>query len=346
MVPPEEIDKAQPTTLPADFGEWDSGEPAAAEPVTVNAYEGIPGSGGAPKAPQKIAAARVAVLPAAGRAPAASSRPPAAYAEVEQVYLPPQPRGAKAGVSRLEDESEGNKKKTGMFIGIGVLVVLLAGGSVAVLKMRTKTVEPNQSATSQMSQTVMTNLQKPTPATPTAGSTAMATQTVAPTTPTTDTDRPLRAQSDAMNKQLNAPSRISSDMRALTGKDAPPAADFGAEGLGGGANVFSGSGPKVKVEASKKVNISAGVAVGLLIQKTPPTYPPIAKQARVSGTVVIQAAISKNGSVGNLRVVSGPAMLRQAALDAVKTWRFRPYMLDGEPVEVDTTVNVTFALSQ
>jgi protein TonB len=62
--------------------------------------------------------------------------------------------------------------------------------------------------------------------------------------------------------------------------------------------------------------------------------------------VVIQATISKNGGVGNLRVVSGPAMLRQSALDAVKNWRFRPYLLDGEPVEVDTAVNVTFALAQ
>jgi len=60
--------------------------------------------------------------------------------------------------------------------------------------------------------------------------------------------------------------------------------------------------------------------------------------------VVIQATISKTGSVENPHVVSGPVMLRQAALDAVKTWRFRPYMLDREPVDVETTVNVNFAL--
>jgi protein TonB len=117
--------------------------------------------------------------------------------------------------------------------------------------------------------------------------------------------------------------------------------------MGGSGSVFSGqSGPRVKVEAAKKVSISAGVAVGLVIQKTTPVYPPLAKAAHVSGTVVIQATISKNGGVGNLRVVSGPAMLRQSALDAVKNWRFRPYLLDGEPVEVDTAVNVTFALAQ
>ena len=100
----------------------------------------------------------------------------------------------------------------------------------------------------------------------------------------------------------------------------------------------------MKAAAPKKVNISAGVAVGMLLQKTQPVYPPIAKAARVSGTVVLQATISKTGTIENLRVVSGPAMLQQAAMDAVKTWRYRPYLLNNEPVEVETTVNVIFTL--
>jgi protein TonB len=102
--------------------------------------------------------------------------------------------------------------------------------------------------------------------------------------------------------------------------------------------------PKIKAEAPKKVNISAGVMQGMLLQKTQPVYPPIAKAARVSGTVVLQATISKNGTIENLHVVSGPAMLQQAAMDAVKTWRYRPYLLNNEPVEVETTVNVIFTL--
>jgi len=92
------------------------------------------------------------------------------------------------------------------------------------------------------------------------------------------------------------------------------------------------------------VNISAGVATGMLIQKTTPTYPPIAKAARVSGTVVIQATISKTGTIENLKVVSGPAMMQQAALDAVRTWRYRPYLLNGEPVEVETEIKLQFRL--
>jgi len=82
----------------------------------------------------------------------------------------------------------------------------------------------------------------------------------------------------------------------------------------------------------------------MLLLKTQPVYPPIAKAARVQGTVVLQATISKTGSIDNLRVVDGPPMLRQSAIDAVKTWRYRPYLLNNEPVEVDTQINVIFTL--
>jgi protein TonB len=121
------------------------------------------------------------------------------------------------------------------------------------------------------------------------------------------------------------------------------------EGLGGGGNamgaVFSGAPkPVVKAEAPKKIAISSGVATGLLLQKVQPVYPAIAKAARVSGTVVLQATISKTGTIENLRVVSGPAMLQQAAMDAVRNWRYKPYLLNGDPVEVDTQVNVIFSL--
>jgi protein TonB len=271
------------------------------------------------------------------------------YADVEQAYQQPQPRRAKAPEAKQTVESAGKEKKTGMFAVIGVLVLLAAGGggSYWYLKMRPKAVPVNQPV---VSTTTTAAANAPKPATPAQanGNTPATTNQPAPAADTTANDRTLRQQSDAISQQANAPSRISNDLRVLSGREAPPSADLGtagAEGLGGG-NVFSGSAaPKVKV-APQKVSISSGVAVGLLVQKSTPVYPPIAKTAHVSGTVVIQATISKTGAVGNLRAVSGPAMLRQAALDSVKTWRFRPYMLDGEPVEVDTTVNVTFALAQ
>jgi peptidyl-prolyl cis-trans isomerase A (cyclophilin A) len=94
----------------------------------------------------------------------------------------------------------------------------------------------------------------------------------------------------------------------------------------------------------KRVNISGGVAQGLLSYKQSPVYPIDAKNARVSGTVVLSAIIGTDGTVKDLQVVSGPDMLQQAALDAVKEWRYRPYLLNGQPVEVLTTINIIFTL--
>ena len=81
-----------------------------------------------------------------------------------------------------------------------------------------------------------------------------------------------------------------------------------------------------------------------LLVKTMPQYPAIAKAARIQGTVVLQATISKSGTIENLHVVSGPPMLQQAAMDAVRSWRYKPYLLNGDPVEVETQVNVVFNL--
>jgi TonB family protein len=94
----------------------------------------------------------------------------------------------------------------------------------------------------------------------------------------------------------------------------------------------------------RPVQVSSGVMTGMLLEKTNPVYPPIAKAAHISGTVVLQATISKTGTIENLRVISGPAMLQQASLEAVKSWRYRPYLLMGEPVDVQTTINVIFTL--
>src|ERR1039457_7154178 len=183
--------------------------------------------------------------------------------------------------------------------------------------------------------------------------TAMLTQlTVPPPPPPPPEVHVVHVQSEMMNNQLTAPTRIPHDIKMVAEREAPPTSGFGVagmEGLGGSSSavndsLFGNKGPQVKAAAPKKVNISAGVMQGMLLQKTGPVYPPIAKAARVSGTVVLQATISKTGSIENLRIISGPAMLQQAALDAVRSWRYRPYLLNNDPVEVDTTVNVIFSL--
>jgi protein TonB len=77
-----------------------------------------------------------------------------------------------------------------------------------------------------------------------------------------------------------------------------------------------------------------------------PAYPPLARSARIQGTVVLQAVISKQGTIENLSVLSGHPMLVQAALDAVRHWRYRPYILNSEPVEVETQITVNFSLAE
>ncbi len=152
--------------------------------------------------------------------------------------------------------------------------------------------------------------------------------------------------------QLLAPRIIPKGIAKIDGPEQAPGDNLlsmGQEpGIPGGSDLFRNP-AVVAVPAHRQngpVHLSSGVVAGLLLQKTVPVYPPIAVAARAEGTVVLQATISKSGSIANLRVMSGPAMLQQAALDAVKNWRYRPYLLNGEPVEVETTVNVIFRLGR
>jgi len=95
-----------------------------------------------------------------------------------------------------------------------------------------------------------------------------------------------------------------------------------------------------------RIKIGGGVATSKLVHKTQPVYPELARQARIQGTVRLHAIIGKDGVVKQLEVISGHPLLVQSALDAVKTWRYAPTLLNGEPVEVDTTVDVIYQLTQ
>ena len=104
----------------------------------------------------------------------------------------------------------------------------------------------------------------------------------------------------------------------------------------------SGSGP---AKTPKKVMIASGVMAGNKLSGDNPKYPADAKKAKVQGTVVLEAVISKTGDIENLRVVSGPKELRASSIEAVKTWKYKPYMLNGDDVEVTTKINVTYSLA-
>jgi periplasmic protein TonB len=102
--------------------------------------------------------------------------------------------------------------------------------------------------------------------------------------------------------------------------------------------------PSSDANAPQKVRVSQAVSQGLLIHKVTPVYPQRAKTYNVQGTVVLRAQIGKDGHIENLKVVSGPPELVDAAEGAVSQWRYRPYVINGDPVTVETTITVNFQL--
>ena len=104
--------------------------------------------------------------------------------------------------------------------------------------------------------------------------------------------------------------------------------------------------PPVKKKAPpKRIRVGGNVAKARLIRQVRPQYPPLARQARIQGTVKLSAVISKDGSIQKLEVMSGHPLLVPSALAAVKQWRYRPTLLNGEAVEVLTNIDVNFTLS-
>src|SRR5437867_4508485 len=96
----------------------------------------------------------------------------------------------------------------------------------------------------------------------------------------------------------------------------------------------------------QRIRVGGNVQAANLLSQVKPVYPPLAKQARIQGVVVLEAEISKEGTIDNLKVVTGHPLLIQSAIDAVKQWRYKPTLLNGEPVPVVTTITVNFAFSQ
>ncbi len=166
-----------------------------------------------------------------------------------------------------------------------------------------------------------------------------------------------KIETDLNNGQLRTPTAIPKKVAMIKEDEPPPSAGVGVMGgvaggvpggsMGGVIGGIVSSAPVAvpKVATPQKVRVSQGVSEGLLLHKVTPNYPALAKQARIQGSVVLQATIGKDGSIQNLRVLSGHPMLTQSALDAVKQWKYKPYLLNGEAVEVETTVQVNFTLS-
>jgi periplasmic protein TonB len=160
--------------------------------------------------------------------------------------------------------------------------------------------------------------------------------------------------------KMMAPTVIPKKVEMIKEEEMPP--DVGAVGVVGGVpggiaggsaggvlgGIIGGSGggmPPPPKPTQQRVRIGGNVQAAKMIRQIQPVYPQIAKTAHVQGTVILHAIISKDGSVQELQYISGPALLMRSAMDAVRQWKYQPTLLNGEPVEVDTTISVVFTLS-
>lgn len=161
-------------------------------------------------------------------------------------------------------------------------------------------------------------------------------------------------ETDIINGQLRTPTKIPKKVEMIKEEEAPPPMTGVVGGVPGGVpggsmggvmgSIISSTNVAVPKVAVQRIRVSSGVTQGMVIRRVEPTYPQIARTARVQGIVILQAVIGKDGTIQNLHVVSGHPLLTAAAMDAVKQWRYKPYILNGDPVEVDTTVEVRFNL--
>lgn len=183
----------------------------------------------------------------------------------------------------------------------------------------------------------------------------------APSTPV-DPPKPIEVQPTATAAQqagtqmftspLTAPNHIPTGIALSNTPE--PRLNFDSRGLdrpdglpGNGCGPFNCGHSQTVVQqpAQSLQHVSKGVMEGRLLNKIIPSYPPLARAMRTSGRVELQATISRGGTIENLRVMSGPAVFQKAALDAVRQWRYQPYLLNGQPVEVETTIEVDFTMN-
>ena len=162
-----------------------------------------------------------------------------------------------------------------------------------------------------------------------------------PPPPAPSVPKMSRIVSEMVNGQLLAPSRIPRTVKMVEEGGVPGGQ---ASGVLGSLLSSTHSAAPPAAAIPKRITISTGISEGLLLHRVEPEYPTIAKRARVEGIVRLKAIISREGVIENLQVIDGHPLLVPSAMEAAKQWRYRPYMLNGNPVEVETFINVHFLL--
>jgi protein TonB len=189
---------------------------------------------------------------------------------------------------------------------------------------------------------------------------ALVAPTPPPAPPSPGPVRNARASTSNMSSdgRVIAPPSVPREILNVDEPVAPPPADLAGLGVRGGTGDSMARGgipgsiggpnvvlpPPPPTPSVHPPRIST-MMEGNLIYRVQPQYPPLARQARVQGVVVLRAIISRAGKIENLQLVSGHPLLVQSAMDAVRQWRYRPYFLNNEPLEVETQVTVNFTLS-
>jgi periplasmic protein TonB len=176
-----------------------------------------------------------------------------------------------------------------------------------------------------------------------------------PPPPAAPSLKATKVVSEVVNGQLLAPDKIPQKVKNIKEEEAPAPVSGVIGGVEGGVPGGTAGGvigsllstpthtaSVPTIAAPKRVRVSTGISEGLLSHRVEPLYPLIAQRARIEGTVELKAVISKEGTIEGLQRINGHPLLVTAAMDAVKQWRYRPYMLNGEPLEVETVVVVNF----
>jgi periplasmic protein TonB len=245
----------------------------------------------------------------------------------------------------LENQWRGTQRRRGWSTAISFIVQAILLSVVVILPLMYTDVLPRQQ--------LMTYLVAPPPPPPPP-----------PPAATEQIQRTVRSvETEIVNGQLRTPAKIPERVKMLKEEEAPPPIGNGGVvggvpgGIPGGqvggviGGIISDTAkvpilPRLpKPAIPQRVRVSQGVSAGMLVHQIKPDYPPLARAARIQGQVVLSAVIGKDGAIQNLQVISGHPMLVPAAVQAVQKWLYRPYLLNGEPVEVVTQVLVTFTLS-
>ena len=367
-----------PDVLPDDFDDFDQESapqqtPAvtpvpAPAPVTARAASVAKPAAKETPAPEKIASVSKSseTSARAGRSESAAS---GSWKDVKadkpasqpQTKVQTQSSSSSYDYDEEEETPSGNKNKL-ILIVVGVVVVLGGIGAATVMHKSSSTASHPAGTTAAGTTTAgtVTGGDKPAAGTPTDGAAANTTASTAQT-PQEQQQQQQQQQQDQqqqqqqtarpvngemMAKQLNAPTKIAGQLKQSGDAPPPPGqVSFGDYGNSGGSNVFGHSqSPNVKMAVPGQANVSTSEAMNYVIRKQPAAYPQIAQKMHVQGTVQVQIVVSKTGSVVSAHAINGPVVLRQAAEASMAGWKFRPYLISNQPVEMHTVTNIDFML--